>query len=447
MRPASSARVRAEQKAPKRTRADRVRHLSDARSACVFAALLALPGLAEAQSLYGCEDLLSAQVPSYEGGDGVFFRVDPDLLMYNRMSDEVVEEVGRLSQTLSQRGTALVFVPLPTKSLAMPDHLGPDVAEFGYDPAVAATIFDDTVRRLEVAGVTTVDARRALRTATSGEPVFFKTDPRLGNAGILALAQATAEKLSGAQNGPSEAIFTSEATGEKTLPSLDRFHLQLNCQAPLPDVTTMGFVTRRVVPKHDADSPAPLVVAGTALTGEPQLNFAGFLAEQSGLEVEQHSVAEDSLAAMSSYLTSDEFQLSPPEFLVWEVPVWTNLALRGDQPMRELMAAARGECGAGLAAERTAENRIRVRLGDVRQSPDLTLLLDTGDAPARRADFHFFAGDGRVRSRPVVRAEGQPPTRRFYMPLTGLWAGGSATVEIETDAAFGDLPLIALCQG
>ncbi len=403
------------------------------------------PAPLAAQSLYGCRDLLSAQTPAFEGRQGVFFRIDPDLLTYNRFSDEIVAAIAALSTGLSERGTTLIVVPVPTKALAMPQYLGPDIATYGYDPALALAIYDDTLARIGAAGVEAVDARHALRVAVSGEATFFPTDRRLTNAGLSALAREIAGRLPDAPAGEAPAGYRTDAIGARTLPSQDRLNLQMNCLTPLPEVTTMAFETVPESPDA-AGTPAPVVVVGTELTGASDLNFVGFLSELSGLGVAGRSFAQDPVAAMSAYLTSDDYRLNPPEFLVWEVPSWVNLGLRGDQPLRELSAAARNDCEQDLAVTQAGGDRISVDLSGIPQDGALSLLLDTG-TDAARADFHFVSASGQMRTRPVVRAEGQPLTGRFYMPLTGLWAEGSARVEIETEIEPGALPRVALCRG
>ncbi|MBC7140659.1 MAG: hypothetical protein H5U18_00600, partial [Rhodobacteraceae bacterium] len=250
-------------------------------------AVALLPAPLAAQSLYGCRDLASAQTPAVEGRQGVFFRIDPDLLTYNRFSDEVVAAIGTLAAGLAERGTTFIVVPVPTKALAMPEYLGPDIAAYGYDPALAASIYDDTLARLGAAGVEALDARHALRTAVSGETTFFRTDRRLTNAGLFALAREIAGRLGDSPADTAPAAYKTEQAGALTLPSQDRLNLQMHCLTPLPEVTTMGFETVRQEPAA-TDAAAPVVVVGTELTGAPDLNFAGFLSDLTGLDVAAH---------------------------------------------------------------------------------------------------------------------------------------------------------------
>ena len=161
-----------------------------------LAALLALP--AAAQSVYGCSDLSGRiSMPSVEGSHGVFYRIDPDLHMFHAFSDESIDLLAKLSQALAAQGTTLIYLPLPTKSLAMPDQLPQAARDLGFDITIATTVHDDMFRRLSEAGVLSVNLRTALRTAPEGQPSFFGTDARMTPAGARRAAVAMAGVISG----------------------------------------------------------------------------------------------------------------------------------------------------------------------------------------------------------------------------------------------------------
>ena len=42
----------------------------------------------------------------------------------------------------------------------------------------------------------------------------------------------------------------------------------------------------------------------------------------------------------TTFLTSDAYQVAAPDVLIWELPIWEPLASGGDQPLREVLAAA-----------------------------------------------------------------------------------------------------------
>jgi len=79
----------------------------------------------------------------------------------------------------------------------------------------------------------------------------------------------------------------------------------------------------------------------------------------------------------------------------------------------------------------------------------LTLFLETGGAPAFAARFDFRAAAGAeaglIRSKTIIRHPGQVATGRFYMPLSGLWPTGAASVEIVLDVPFGPVPRVTAC--
>ncbi len=71
------------------------------------------------------------------------------------------------------------------------------------------------------------------------------------------------------------------------------------------------------------------------------------------MEVIHYAVQDGgAYGAMAAYLTSAEFLAARPAILVWENPVYYPLSDHGDQPMRELIAAAGADCRAGLPIAR-----------------------------------------------------------------------------------------------
>ncbi len=416
-----------------------------ARAFALATGLAAVTTPVVAQSLFGCSDLGNAHVPSIEGDSGVFYRIDPDLLTFHRMTQNTVADVAVLSDALALSGTRLIFVPLPTKALAMPFAMGPDAQRFAYDIDLAATMYDNQLVRLTSRGVTVVDARRAFLDAGAPEAPFFKTDPRVTNIGLQVLAKAIAKTV-GAwpyENGPG---FVTKAKGTINLASLSHLALQLNCLSDLPEVATMAFETVAKGANYAMENQPRVVFAGSGYTTDSQLNLGGFLSEAAGERVGLINGGDDTLAGLVSYLMSEAYLKSPPEVLIWEVPVASNLAIGGDQPMREALAAVGSRCIADLNVDATTSNRLRVVLSDVNHGPQDTLFLDNSAARADRAVFHFVSTDGRTRTRVVKRAEALEATGRFYMPLTALWEEGAAYVDIET--AMSDVvPSVTLCRG
>lgn len=406
-----------------------------------FAATLAtLAAPAAATTLFGCEGLSDNHVfSSVEGRDGVFYRLDPDLKNTHPMAPETVEDIARLSRALAEKGTALIYAPIPTKSLAMPRFLPVAASDFGFDASLATTVYLDTIRRLRAAGVRVIDARAEM-VGHDGPPPYFRTDPRLTAEGARITARAIGRALAEVPGIRALArnTFETRSTGEAEVLSHARLVRQRHCAETLPAAVTQTYETDRTYTAEGAQGIIALV--GSEHSDTPEANFAGFLAEETGLDVIQYSVpGGGAFAAISTYLTSAEFQRSRPSIVVWEHPLAEAPGLHDDQPMQELIAAARDACPVTLAVSRDTDTP-RVLTADLSPlDPEVSYMLfvDGDGAGARHAAFTYENSAGETRTREVLRHPGQVPTGRFYVPMTGLWSGGAARVTVALDADAG----------
>lgn len=412
---------------------------------------------ARAESAFGCSDLDARhRMAAVEGANGTFFRLLPDLAMDPAFGDDTVLQMAALSDALASGGTTFVYVPLPGRALAMPHALPATAHDLGYDPAIAASLYDDILTRLGERGIATVNARSALVAGPDKTPSFFPTDPRLTSAGGARLAGAIAGTL-GTLAGVTElprGKFETRGGGVTDLPSEMRTILQRHCLAPLPPVSTETYVTTRIggatggsgnLMGTDTSPRIALLTPGD--TGGAASNLAGFLADSTGLDVLEYSVPDGgAFAAISSYLTSDAFRDQRPAVLVWVNPVWQSLAGNGDQPMRELITAAGAECRQDLPIGQGPDGQTLIAdtsgLDPVRPG---MLMVDTGGTPALEMRFDFRGGDGTIRSRWITRDPAQIPTGRFFIPADGLWPAGAATVDIQIAGAFGPSARVAAC--
>lgn len=427
-------------------------------------AMFVLPVLATsaaAQSVYGCLDLAGRHnMPSVEGRDGIFYRIDPDLYMFHSISDETVAGIAGLSSALQANGTTLIYIPVPTRGLAMPDQLPQMARDYGFDADLATTVYVDVLRRLRGAKVVTADVRRAFRIAAKEAVPFFGTDPRLTPEGAQLMARAIAESLG--QSDGFDAIPKSQfvtQTGTSTiLPSDMRSKLQRHCMINLPKVEAVSYVTTRtqaatlgtnssIFGEQVTTRSMKIALIGTDITGSPASNLAGFLSQATGLNVLQYSVEDGgSFAAMSSYLTSSAFQNERPAYLVWTNPVNNNLAQFGDQPLRELTVAAATNCPISLHVSRGSEmNSLRIDLNGLDGRQSYALYVDADGAEASEARFDFLSRSGLMRRKTIIRHPKQVKTGRFYMPLSGLWQEGAISVEILLDVPFGPGALVSAC--
>ena len=403
------------------------------------------PGQASAQSAFGCDGLARlGYMPVVEGRGGVFFRVHPDLHNFYPFSDETVERLGELSDALATGGTRLIYLPVPTKSLAMPAALTPEAEDFGFDPALATTVYRDILKRLEDRGIATVDVRKPMVQAQGGAPTYFRSDHRWSAEGARLAANAVAARLAALNlEIPGTGTYQTEPSGEVTLTSNMFAQIQQHCQNPIPPVTTSAFVT----PPAPDVAAAPLVVVGTEYSDVNTGNFTSYLSRASGLLVAGYSVpGGGGFAAISSYLTSDAFRTNRPKVLIWEVPVEANLAQFADQPLRELIALAGTTCRFSLTLFAGDQpNRVSLDLSTLDPGLSTTLFIDGGGAPSPEALFTFRSRTGLSRSRVVLRHPDQVLNGRFALPLSGLWPDGAASVEVELTEPFGPGALALAC--
>ena len=139
---------------------------------------------------------------SVEGREGVFFRLHPDLHNHHPMAPETIADLATLTQALAAKGTALIYAPVPVKSLAMPKYLSPATTNYGFDYSLATTVYLDALSQLQAAGVRAVDLRAEMVDATGPLP-YFRTDPRLTAEGArLAAAAIGARPVSDFADSP-----------------------------------------------------------------------------------------------------------------------------------------------------------------------------------------------------------------------------------------------------
>lgn len=427
--------------------------------ACIaLSAFSMMPNIAVAESMFGCAGLeTDTELPSLEGKDGVFFRIKTDLRMNHPFSDQNVEFISELSQALAENGTTLIFVPIPTKSVTMPDYLPEEAALYGFDLGIATAVHDDILDRLNAAGVITVDAREAMMEAE--ELPFFKADFHWSHIGARHTAEAIAEKIKSLPEYADldHTPFETVEEGIEISFSGMRRDLQEHCVKTLPEAEIMTYSTTQTeeIDLGDGgldlfgedDLTIPIALLGTSFSDSPVNNFPGFIAQYTELEVVNYALTGgNQYGAMTSYLTSTEFQETRPRFLVWENPIYTNLAQYGDQPMRELIAAAGQTCTVPLEAQvNEANNVVTVDLTDYELGPEDTIFIDIHQLAGTSANFLFQSHDGLTRSKFIERGERQSRTGRFYMPLSGLWADGAASVDISTSGPFTSQPSVFAC--
>lgn len=425
----------------------------------------ASPALA-ASSAFGCKHLEdNPTLPSVEGKDGFFFRIFADLRMQHPFTDDTVEQMGKLADALAAHGTTMLYVPIPTKSVTLPSFLPEEAKLFGFDEDVAVAVYEDQVKRLKDRGVNAVDLLSALRTTDGSNPPFFRSDFHWTSRGAETAAQTIGAliKAMPAYADVTPVTFETKPIGAELAVSGMRRTLQAYCVLNLPPVVSTAYETVEVA-STDANldifgdsgggggtggTDDEIALVGTSFSDALVPNFAGFLAEYASLPVANMAITGgNQFGAITSYLTSREFQENRPKFLVWENPIYNNLAQFGTGSITELIAAARDECkpiGDNKVVDRAA-GKFEAELGSTAIEPSQVLLADAGDNGSRDVVVNFQAKDGRTFTREIHRGDRFRGTGRFYIPLESLDSLELAKVSIKFDRLSEETATISLCN-
>ncbi|MEO6299679.1 MAG: hypothetical protein ABIV25_13595, partial [Paracoccaceae bacterium] len=341
-------------------------------------ALAATHAHAETTTGFGCNAVeFSTALPAIEGKDGVFFRTFTDLRMQHPLDDRTVHMLGQLAKVLKENGTTLVYVTIPSKSQVMPQYLPAHAIDYGFVPQIADEIYTDFITRLNNAGILAPDIMTALHANTGTEKSLFGDDFHWTSQGAKLGAQAIAAmiKADPAYEDLPIKTFVTTPVGPEVAFSGMRRTLQSFCANSLPPTETMAYKTEAAAAATTDPASTgldifassaeilPVVLVGTSYSDSPINNFAGFLSEFTGLDVVNYAITGgNQFGAMTSYMTSDEFRQQRPRFLIWENPIYNNLAQYGAAPIEELIAAAGNTCTTKLPVTRVDERTISAAL-------------------------------------------------------------------------------------
>lgn len=426
--------------------------------AVTFAALMA-PSWAAAQSAFSCSQIENGQIlPAVEGKDAVFYRTSSDLKMQHPMDEVVVEQLAKLAETLARNGTTLVYASIPSKSQGMPNNLPDDAEEYGYDPEIDAAVYDDIINRLTSAGIVAPDLMRALQAAESGDHPFLGSDFHWTSNGARLAAQAIGAVIRAhpAYADVTPVAFASEPTKPVDAFSTMRRILQGFCIEALPPVEIMGWKTTRVDTGESeagaldifasSGKEAQIVLVGTSFSDSEDNNFAGFLAEYSGLEVINQAITGgNQFGAITSYLTSTDFAQQRPRFLVWENPIYNNLGQYGLTQLEELIAAAGNSCVDTLTTKIVDGNTLVADVDSAAAAKADAVFADFGAEGPRQAHFRFENSTGLVRSAYIDRADRLRPTGRFYLGLGAFHMDDLTRISVTFDRPIAGSAAMSLC--
>ncbi|MDG3042774.1 alginate O-acetyltransferase AlgX-related protein [Roseicyclus marinus] len=431
-----------------------------ARMGPIFAsALLAtLPSHAVAQevpsgSAFGCSMLDSLEpVPVIEGLDGMFFRLT-DLRMNHPLSDRSIDLMVAFSNALAERGTTLIYVPVPTKGLVMPDLLPPEAAAYGFDFEIATMMYLHFVDRLRSAGIETVDIQTPLLEVGEPDYPFLRTDFHWSPSGARAAAVAVAEVIRArpGYNDLTPVPHVTASIGPREIASAFRRSVQARCRDHIPRAVTEAFETQPVdgglsigagIFAAEARRPGIMLV-GTSMSQTSEFNFDGFLAEAAQLDLTNYAVTGgNQFGAMLGYMMSGDFASNPPHFLVWENPIYNNLGEFGGLAVREIIVAAVNDCVPLTTV--TTEAGVLVAEGpSISLSEGHFLRADVGASGAYSAEFSIVTANG-IAQNAIDRTRRGDPTPLFYLDAGHF--GQVDRIEVRFGRPIGASASVSLCS-
>jgi alginate biosynthesis protein AlgX len=427
----------------------------------IAAALTPFCAIADPVSDFGCSAYeFSTALPSVEGKDGVFFRTFADLRLQHPMDQRTIVLLGRLAQVLEENGTTLIYVTIPAKSQVMINDLPQHVKDYGFDPEMAQMIYTDIISRMAAVGIVAPDVMTALQNVKGDERPFFGADFHWTSQGARAAAQAIATEIKAtpAYADITPSAFESKPLGKQVAFSGMRRSLQSFCTKPLPPTETVAYKT---VPVEGAtgddtaldifagsDQAVPAVLVGTSFSDSSINNFAGFLSEFTGMEIVNYAITGgNQYGALTSYLTSDEFKDQRPRFLIWENPIYNNLAQNGSAPLEELIAAAGTSCTNVLATTKVDNFTLSASLAGMKVNPDDAIFADYGAEGARVASFALQTTDGITRKSKIDRSARLRGTGNFYLGLSPFRHPGFTQVSVRFDRPVTDATQLSFCTG
>ena len=374
---------------------------------------------------YFCE--AASDVASYRGewfyrlhaAPGGWLLRDDDLETEFTLDPQTLGSLQRLNEALASQGVTLIIAAQPPRGVALSAESVPD-----YRPADAFESYRAARETLQTAGLVVTDLA-AVVSSTPG--YFFRRDHHWTPDGARSSAEAVAAAIAGTPTFASTSFapqtFRTEAAEEEAQRGSFGEAIGRICGRAPPAETFTRYRTVAETPSggglFETLTP-PVALVGTSNSARGDLNFAGFLAHSSGLEVLNASlVGGGPEAALAAYLRSPTFREARPAFLVWEFATLFDVP---QDPLfyRQLVPSVRGACRVeGSAASVTRALGETVPLfGGVRGDTGF-LVLNVSDLSQTMFDVRLEYQNGRQETVRLERPNRERNDGRFFLKLGG----------------------------
>lgn len=367
----------------------------------------------------------------HAGPEGWLLR-DDDLATEFDWDLQTFTYLRRLNEALAAQGVTLIIAAQPPRGVALDMGSVPD-----YLPKDALERYSTLRKTLQNAGLVVTD----LAAVVGNTPdYFFRRDHHWTPDGARSSAEAVAKTIASTPTFGSTTFapqtFRTEALETEAQRGSFGEAIGRICGRSPPAET---FTRYRTVAELEDEgglfeaSAPPIALVGTSNSAREDLNFAGFLAQASGLEVLNASlIGGGPEAALSAYLRSETFREARPVFLVWEFATLFDVP---QDPLfyRQLIPSVRGACS--VAESRTSVTRAletTVPLFTDLQGGEGFLYLNLSDLSQTAFEVRLRYADGQEETVRLERPDRERNDGQFFLALRGRLE--AATLQIPEGA-------------
>lgn len=288
------------------------------------------------------------------GKDGWIFRSEMDFKDAEfELSDWSKESFKRINKAFQRQGTRLAVVMIPTRGIVGYPHALPPYSK-EYDHAAAKAGYAGILDNLQETGIIVADTRDV--DTVSG--FFLKRDNHWTAVGAKYAAQRMSDAIKKDQIyavlRKTEFVTTETAPGEDDKAN-DRFleFIEKVCQQKiaaedLPAIYTTGPKDAAVAADALLGETAKPEIAllGTSNSTSPDpsyANFAGFLKESLGVDVQNESISGGAFrGSIANYIFQGDYARAKPKLIVWELSAHYGFDQKAT--FREVIPALYGVC-------------------------------------------------------------------------------------------------------
>ena len=400
----------------------------------VIAGILAYAPAADAQELeFACPRMEAAELPTEEYGwlvqgyDGWFFRTAADLTWRFNVGKEALHYIRRLNGVLAEKGARLAFAVVPPRGLVAMSQIAEDAP---HAPILTreegAELYRHFVGLLGGTGVVTPDL---LTPADEiGAPFYYKRDHHWSPEGARAVAKAMAAAIrANGLAGLDTVEFSTVETGAQDQKEGMAMIISQLCEDTIPPEPSNIYDTQQAASDADDlglfgdDAGAEVVLLGSSFSDVSDFNFDGFLSDELGVVVANRAISGGRFSnAAISYFSSHAFAENPPDAIVWEFPVYSNVS-RSILQFRQMIPAVSGSCPdpAGRASGALSDTLI-VTLPEERgiTGPGNFAFVSLADPTVTKITFEIAYADGEVEMVPLDRSERFHNEGRFFLEFS-----------------------------